>query len=96
MSSFFLGWAARLGRLLITRGLGYDDDEPPPPVTTTQGCIQSRVLTPASILTSTRPASLIETRADAAAVIETRVLTPASILTSYRPAALIETRVVAC
>ena len=30
MSSFFLGWAARLGRLLITRGLGSDGDVPPP------------------------------------------------------------------
>lgn len=40
MSSFFLGWAARLGRLLITRGLGYDDDEPPPPAQHRLPCVE--------------------------------------------------------
>lgn len=93
-----MSWLARVRRLtrnFISHGFGPGSDAPPV-VPTTQGCIVSRLVVPASILTSTRPASLIETRADAAAVIETTTRAPASILTSHRPAALIETRVVAC
>ena len=37
MSDFFIGWAARLGRLLITRGLGSAGE--PPPVDASRGCM---------------------------------------------------------
>lgn len=92
--SFLLG-LRRLGLALVTRGLGYSDGAPPP-VTTTQGCIDARVLTPASILSRVRPAAIIETDVDAATIIETRTIVTASILSRVRPAAVIGSRVVAC
>lgn len=92
--SFFLG-LRKLGFALVTRGLGYLDGAPPP-VVTTQGCIEARTRAPASILSSVRPAAIIEATVEPAAIIETRARAPASILSTVRPAAIIEARVVAC
>lgn len=97
MSGGFLGRITRrIGRALVAAGLGAPNGGAPPIPPTTQGCIQSRVRAPASILSATRPAAIIVSGIRPAAIILASVRAPASIHPSYRAAAIIESRVVAC
>ena len=48
MRSFFVGWAARLGRLLATRGLGSEDGDAPV-VVPKPGCMHFDVTESASM-----------------------------------------------
>lgn len=93
-----MSWLARVRRLtqnLISHGFG-PSGEAPPVVPTTQGCIDASHVVPASMLAFHRPATVVESATDAAAVIESAHLTPASMLAFHRPASVIESRVVAC
>lgn len=71
MSSFFLGWAARLGRLLIARGLGSEGE--PPPVDTSRGCMTTTAAATGTMGTTIATVGKMSTSAAATGVMVTTI-----------------------
>lgn len=67
--SFFLGWAARLGRLLITRGLGSEGE--PPPVDDARGCMSTTLAATGTMDTAFAPTGTMTTSLAATGVMVT-------------------------